>query len=71
MVLANAVAAAHPDNPLLQMRGNAGSHDMELGTSTLRALREASSPSITVPIPRHAVEHPSQRLVPVGLPPVS
>lgn len=33
-----ALAAANPSNPLLQYRGNAGSHDLQLGTDTLRAL---------------------------------
>ena len=50
--LAAAVAAAHPGNPLLQMRGNAGSHDMALGTDTLHALRGATTPGSTVPLPR-------------------
>ncbi|EFN57470.1 hypothetical protein CHLNCDRAFT_30404 [Chlorella variabilis] len=47
-----AVSAAHPGNPLLQMRGNAGSHDMQLGTDTLRALRGATSAGSSVPVPR-------------------
>lgn len=47
-----AVSAAHPGNPLLQMRGNAGSHDMQLGTDTLRALKGATAPGSSVPIPR-------------------
>ena len=47
-----AVAAAHADNPLLQQRGNAGSHDVALGTATLRALRGASMLGARVPIPR-------------------
>lgn len=48
-----AVAAANAGNPLLQMRGNAGSHDMELGAGTLRALRGATSAGARVPIPRY------------------
>ena len=52
-----AVAAANAGNPLLQMRGNAGSHDMELGAGTLRALRGATSAGARVPIPRCAVQH--------------
>jgi D-glycerate 3-kinase len=32
-------AAQHPGNPLLELRGNAGSHDLHLGTTTLRALQ--------------------------------
>ena len=47
------VATAHPTNPLLQMRGNAGSHDLELGTSTLSALRAATSAKSVVPLPRY------------------
>ncbi|KAI3438644.1 hypothetical protein D9Q98_001066 [Chlorella vulgaris] len=47
------VSAAHPGNPLLQMRGNAGSHDMQLGTDTLRALKGATAPGSSVPIPRY------------------
>lgn len=47
-----AVAAANPGNPLLQMRGNAGSHDMGLGTDTLQALKAATRPGSSVPIPR-------------------
>ena len=41
----DALAAEHSTNPLLQVRGNAGTHDMELGTETLRALtrREAAA----------------------------
>lgn len=31
-----ALAASNPNNPLLQYRGNAGTHDLELGSSTLR-----------------------------------
>lgn len=48
-----ALAAAHPGNPLLELRGNAGTHDMALGTSSLRALRAATQPGATVPIPRY------------------
>ena len=48
-----AVAKEHTGNPLLQMRGNAGSHDLELGASTLRALRAATSAENVVPLPRY------------------
>lgn len=34
----SALAQAHPDNWLLQGRGHAGTHDMELGTTTLQGL---------------------------------
>lgn len=50
-----AVAAANSGNPLLQMRGNAGSHDMGLGTETLQALKAATRPGSSVPIPRWAL----------------
>ena len=32
------LADAHGDNKLLQVRGNAGTHDLELGTGTIEAL---------------------------------
>ena len=41
----DAVAAASPDNPMLQVRGNAGTHDLALGTATLRALKDGASGS--------------------------
>lgn len=47
------VAAEHAGNPLLQMRGNAGSHDVELGATTLRALRAATSSDDVVALPRY------------------
>ncbi len=34
----DALAAAHEHNPLLQVRGNAGTHDLALGSETLAAL---------------------------------
>ncbi|GFH21786.1 uncharacterized protein HaLaN_19153, partial [Haematococcus lacustris] len=46
-----ALAARHPDNPLLQYRGNAGSHDLELGSSSLRALRGLRQPGQTAAVP--------------------
>lgn len=33
------LAQENPDNPLLQCRGNAGTHDLELGTKTLESLK--------------------------------
>jgi D-glycerate 3-kinase len=48
-----ALAAAHAGNPLLQMRGNAGSHDVALGAATLRALRAAGAADAPVPLPRY------------------
>lgn len=47
------VAAAHPGNPLLQQRGNAGSHDLDLGSRTLGALRVAAGPASSVAVPRY------------------
>ena len=47
-----ALAAANPENLLLQYRGNAGTHDLELGTKTLEALsviNEAHSSSVLMP----------------------
>lgn len=45
-----ALASTHRSNPLLQQRGNAGSHDLTLGSSTLSALSAGTS---TVQIPRY------------------
>jgi D-glycerate 3-kinase len=44
----DAVATANPENPLLQVRGNAGTHDLGLGTKTLRSLKAGEH---GVPIP--------------------
>lgn len=49
----DAVAAAHPENALLQVRGNAGTHDVELGVETLSALSMRSSAPARIPIPRY------------------
>lgn len=50
----DAVAAAHPSNPLLQVRGNAGTHDLPLGSSTLRELVHGpDEPGRGVPVPRY------------------
>ena len=46
------LAAEHPSNPLLQYRGNAGTHDLELGAQTLKCLRDLHSPSDTASVPR-------------------
>lgn len=48
-----AVAEEHAGNRLLEMRGNAGSHDVALGTKTLQALKNATSPESTVALPRY------------------
>ena len=47
-----ATAAASGGNPLLELRGNAGTHDLALGTRTLDALIHAP-PGATVPLPRY------------------
>lgn len=49
----DALAAAHPNNPLLQVRGNAGTHDLALGTKTLTALREGRADAGALRIPRY------------------
>lgn len=43
------LAAANPNNPLLQVRGNAGTHDIELGRATLTALTSATASNSEVP----------------------
>jgi D-glycerate 3-kinase len=48
-----AVAQTYSTNPLLQMRGNAGSHDLDLGAETLQALRAATSAKDSVKLPRY------------------
>ena len=47
-----ALAAANPGNPLLELRGNAGSHDLRLGADTLAALA-AAGPGTSIPLPRY------------------
>ncbi|PNH03549.1 D-glycerate 3-kinase, chloroplastic [Tetrabaena socialis] len=49
----NALAAAHPDNRLLQMRGNAGTHDLALGTATISKLRQLTEPGQSATVPRY------------------
>ena len=46
----DALAATHPFNPLLQVRGNAGTHDVDLGAATLRSLLQRDE---NVSIPRY------------------
>lgn len=36
------MAEQHAGNRLLELRGNAGSHDLQLGSATLQALRGAN-----------------------------
>lgn len=45
-----ALADAHPENRLLQVRGNAGTHDLQLGVDTLSALLDRR---MGVPIPQY------------------
>lgn len=46
------VAAANPSNRLLQLRGNAGSHDLALGERTLQQLK-ALTAGAKAPLPRY------------------
>lgn len=48
-----ALAASNSKNPLLQVRGNAGTHDLALGNSTLKQLMKATSADSEVAIPRY------------------
>uniref|UniRef100_A0A7S0QW87 Phosphoribulokinase/uridine kinase domain-containing protein n=1 Tax=Pyramimonas obovata TaxID=1411642 RepID=A0A7S0QW87_9CHLO len=48
-----ALAAANSDNGLLQYRGNAGSHDLKLGTKTLEELTALRDPGATAAVPRY------------------
>jgi len=47
-----ALAAAHPDNRLLAVRGNAGTHDLALGRQTLQELRQLTEVGQTAAVPR-------------------
>eukprot|EP00238_Polyblepharides_amylifera_P008322 CAMPEP_0196592082 /NCGR_PEP_ID=MMETSP1081-20130531/71727_1 /TAXON_ID=36882 /ORGANISM="Pyramimonas amylifera, Strain CCMP720" /LENGTH=336 /DNA_ID=CAMNT_0041915659 /DNA_START=52 /DNA_END=1062 /DNA_ORIENTATION=- len=47
------LAASNPDNELLQYRGNAGSHDLALGTTTLQKLIQARSEGTSAATPRY------------------
>ena len=40
----DSLAQSCPSNPLLQVRGNAGTHDLQLGTEVLRALKQGARP---------------------------
>jgi len=48
-----ALATANPTNALLKFRGNAGTHDLSLGTATLQGLKQLIAPGSTVPVPRY------------------
>mmetsp|Transcript_38061 Transcript_38061/g.89077 ORF Transcript_38061/g.89077 Transcript_38061/m.89077 type:complete len:417 (+) Transcript_38061:157-1407(+) len=45
-----ALAAAHPTNAILQVRGNAGTHDLDLGCEVLKSLGSASTGEVAVPV---------------------
>ncbi|MEW5306033.1 MAG: hypothetical protein WDW38_009971 [Sanguina aurantia] len=47
------LSAAHPDNPLLKLRGNAGTHDLAMGSATLQALKGLVDESQSAKIPRY------------------
>ena len=49
----DALAARHPDNPLWQVRGTAGTHDLALGTATLASLRDAATSGGPARLPRY------------------
>lgn len=44
---------AHPENPLLQVRGQAGTHDIRLAHQTLEQLKSATSESSEVGLVRY------------------
>ncbi|KAG0591531.1 hypothetical protein KC19_1G181600 [Ceratodon purpureus] len=47
------LSASNPGNKLLEMRSNAGSHDLKLGTETLKALRCLTTSGKEVKLPRY------------------
>mmetsp|Transcript_12363 Transcript_12363/g.40683 ORF Transcript_12363/g.40683 Transcript_12363/m.40683 type:complete len:376 (-) Transcript_12363:133-1260(-) len=47
-----ALAAANPDNDLVQVRGNCGTHDLTLGRETLQALQELGA-GASMRVPRY------------------
>ncbi|GBG59596.1 Glycerate 3-kinase (GlyK) [Chara braunii] len=49
----NRLADEHPENRLLELRGNAGSHDLQLGTKTITALKQLTRPGFSLRIPRY------------------
>lgn len=48
-----AMSNKHKGNRLLEMRGNAGSHDVDLGSKTLAALKHATTSDVEVALPRY------------------
>lgn len=49
----DALAAAHPSNSLLRVRGNAGTHDLALGLRTIRSLKYGVEQTSSFRIPRY------------------
>lgn len=50
---ADICAQENASNRLLQVRGNAGTHDLKLGSDTLAALKSASGSGGQVAVPRY------------------
>ncbi|KAG2492776.1 hypothetical protein HYH03_008940 [Edaphochlamys debaryana] len=48
-----ALAEANPGNRLLQLRGNAGTHDLALGSATIQELRGLRQAGATAAVPRY------------------
>ena len=46
------LARTYPDNGLLQYRGNAGTHDLQLGSQTLAKLKGITSAGQSAAVPR-------------------
>eukprot|EP00879_Flechtneria_rotunda_P015702 GHRR01016424.1.p1 GENE.GHRR01016424.1~~GHRR01016424.1.p1 ORF type:complete len:355 (+),score=81.51 GHRR01016424.1:153-1217(+) len=69
-----AVVAAHPDNRLLGVRGNAGTHDLALGAQTLQQLKGLKAAGHSVAVPRYdksAFQGRGDRADPVTWPRIS
>lgn len=47
------VREANAGNRLLELRGNAGSHDLPLGVQTVKELKQANKKGVTVSLPRY------------------
>lgn len=68
------VANVYSDNALLQSRGNAGTHDIRLGSETLKALKSAEEGEVLVPrfdksaLNGRGDQVPKHRWTPVALP---
>ena len=48
-----ALAESNPTNAMLQYRGNAGTHELELGTKTLDALAQINDAQSSISLPRY------------------